>query len=99
MNASNLAVCFAPSLFHMCGVRPNAANPASVASPKRSRKQMNAAVPDQRELMEQKSAHQCLTAMIGHCKQLFTVSNVNAAYVLYIYLVAALQRASYVFSV
>ena len=75
MTASNLAVCFAPSLFHMCGVRPNAGGPASVASPKRSRKQMQAsAVPDQRELMEQKSAHQCLTAMIVHCKQLFTVS-------------------------
>ena len=75
MTASNLAVCFAPSLFHMCGVRPNAGSPGSVASPKRSRKQLTAAVPDQRELMEQKSAHQCLTVMICHCKQLFTVSH------------------------
>ena len=67
MNASNLAVCFAPSLFHLSGPRTNQA-----ASPKRSRK--NLGIPDQKELLEQKAAHECLTHMILDCKKLFMVS-------------------------
>lgn len=68
MTASNLAVCFAPSLFNMGGVR----NPNQTPSPRRNRK--NIGVPDARELMEQKAAHECLTVMINECKKLFTVS-------------------------
>lgn len=66
MTASNLAVCFAPSLFHMFGQR---SNPGS--SPKRGRK--NTGIPDQKELLEQKAAHECLTTMITECKKLFMV--------------------------
>ena len=68
MNASNLAVCFAPSLFHMCGPRNN-----PNASPRRGRKQMG--IPDQRELLDQKAAHECLTQMVIDCKKIFAVSN------------------------
>lgn len=67
MNASNLAVCFAPSLFNMGGGR----NPTQTPSPRRNRK--NAGIPDARELLEQKAAHECLTVMIQECKKLFTV--------------------------
>ncbi|XP_023932336.1 rho GTPase-activating protein 7 [Lingula anatina] len=66
MTASNLAVCFAPSLFHMCGPRSN-----QTASPKRQQK--NLGVPDQKELLEQKAAHECLTQMIMSCKKVFTI--------------------------
>ena len=66
MNASNLAVCFAPSLFN------STRNPSQTPSPLRNRK--NVGIPDPRELMEQKAAHECLTIMIQECKQLFTVS-------------------------
>ena len=65
MTASNLAVCFAPSLFHICG--SNRSNPA--ASPKWGRKATG--IPDQKELQEQKAAHECLNTMIAECKYIF----------------------------
>ena len=64
MTASNLAVCFAPSLFHMFGQNPS-------ASPKRGRK--STGVPDAKELQDQRAAHECLTAMISEGKKLFMV--------------------------
>lgn len=67
MTASNLAVCFAPSLFSLSGSKSATGSP----SPRRPRK--NIGVPDARELLEQKAAHECLTTMINECKQLFTV--------------------------
>ena len=67
MTASNLAVCFAPSLFSLNGTKSATGSP----SPRRPRK--NIGVPDARELLEQKAAHECLTTMINECKQLFTV--------------------------
>lgn len=67
MNASNLAVCFAPSLFHIYGARNNPA-----ASPKWGRRQPG--IPDYRELQEQKAAHECLTNMITECKKIFMVN-------------------------
>lgn len=68
MTSSNLAVCFAPSLFNMGGPR----NISQTPSPRRNRK--NPGIPDARELMEQKAAHECLAVMINECKKLFTVS-------------------------
>ena len=85
MNASNLAVCFAPSLFHLCGSRV-----APGASPKRHRKKDG--IPDQRELQEQKAAHECLTEMIVHCKKIFMVNNLLACFI--INLARALARPS-----
>ncbi|XP_063414652.1 rho GTPase-activating protein 7-like isoform X2 [Mytilus trossulus] len=68
MTASNLAVCFAPSLFSLNGAKSLTGSP----SPRRPRK--NLGVPDARELLEQKAAHECLTTMITDSKQLFTIS-------------------------
>ncbi|XP_023239294.1 rho GTPase-activating protein 7-like isoform X1 [Centruroides sculpturatus] len=65
MTATNLAVCFAPSLFHL-----NTPRSAS-ASPRRSK---TVGVPDQRELNENRAAHECLTHMIKEYKNLFTIS-------------------------
>ncbi|KAK3099831.1 hypothetical protein FSP39_010437 [Pinctada imbricata] len=70
MTASNLAVCFAPSLFNMSGTKCVTQSP----SPRRARKNL-AGVPDARELQEQKAAHECLTTMILECKKLFTIPN------------------------
>ncbi|XP_046371993.2 rho GTPase-activating protein 7-like isoform X3 [Haliotis rufescens] len=67
MTASNLAVCFAPSLFNMCGIRNN-----QTASPKRNRKNLGA--PEARDLLEQKAAHECLTAMVLECKKIFMIA-------------------------
>jgi len=75
MTASNLAVCFAPSLFNMGGLKTN---PSQSPSPRRVRK--NLGVPDTRELMEQKAAHECLTLMITDCKKIFTVSFILYSY-------------------
>lgn len=68
MTASNLAVCFAPSLFNMSGTKSVTQSP----SPRRPRK--NLGVPDARELQEQKAAHECLTTLVQECKKLFNVS-------------------------
>lgn len=69
MTASNLAVCLAPSLFMMGGYKIATQSP----SPRRPRK--NLGVPDARELLEQKAAHECLSTMIVECKKIFTVSS------------------------
>ncbi|XP_012946187.1 rho GTPase-activating protein 7 [Aplysia californica] len=66
MNASNLAVCFTPTVF-MLGSRQ-----AATHSPKRNRKN-SPGMPDPREILEQKAAHECLTMMIQDSKKLFTV--------------------------
>ncbi|PVD34960.1 hypothetical protein C0Q70_06241 [Pomacea canaliculata] len=63
MTASNLAVCFAPSLFNFVGSLTN--------SPRRQRK--NPGIPEQHELLEQKAVHECFTFMITNCKKLFMV--------------------------
>lgn len=64
MTASNLAVCFAPSLFNFVGSLTN--------SPRRQRK--NPGIPEQHELLEQKAVHECFTFMITNCKKLFMVN-------------------------
>lgn len=67
MNASNLAVCLAPSLFHWCTGGP--ARSAS-ASPRRQTKHQ----PDPRELGQNKAAHDCLLFLIKNHRELFSVS-------------------------
>ncbi|XP_037070337.1 rho GTPase-activating protein 7-like [Pollicipes pollicipes] len=64
MTAHNLAVCLAPTLLSMTSQRS-----ASV-SPRRTRR---AGLPDQRELDENKAAHECLTALIRQAESLFRV--------------------------
>ena len=50
----------------MCGPKNN-----PTASPKHGRKSLG--IPDQKELLDQKAAHECLTRMILDCKKLFMV--------------------------
>lgn len=64
MTPSNLAVCLAPSLFHL--------TPRSASTSPRRRKMIGA--PDQKELDENKAAHDCLVHLIRHHKSAFTVS-------------------------
>ena len=67
MTPSNLAVCLAPSLFHLTATSMRSAS----ASPRRRK---TVGVPDQKELSENKAAHECLLQMILDFKWLFTVS-------------------------
>ncbi|KAK6173294.1 hypothetical protein SNE40_016771 [Patella caerulea] len=67
MTASNLAVCFGPSLFNIGGLRAT-----STPSPKPKHRK-NLGVPDAKELMEQKAALECLTYMIIECKKMFMI--------------------------
>ena len=86
MNASNLAVCFAPSLFNFLGSH-------GTNSPRRQRK--TPGVPEQRELLEQKAVHECFTYMITDCKKLFMVGGRGTIYIyIYIYCVCVCFRSS-----
>jgi len=88
MTASNLAICFAPSLFHVYGVhcRPSSttaavngtSSPATGRTSPRGGKHAGGAVcglPDDNELLEQKAALDCLTFMIVNVSELFTVNS------------------------
>lgn len=84
MTASNLAVCLAPSLFHFShnggggssggsggGGANVASNRSNSASPRRRK---TVGIPDQRELSENKAAHDCLLYLIKTHRELFMVS-------------------------
>ncbi|XP_076318781.1 uncharacterized protein LOC143229842 isoform X2 [Tachypleus tridentatus] len=68
MTATNLAVCFAPSLFHLTTHRSSSVSP---------RRRKTSGVPDQRELNENRAAHECITYMINNYKQLFSIEEEN----------------------
>lgn len=77
MTPSNLAVCLAPSLFHLPAsgrsLNPSLNSPSgSAGSSPRRRKTVG--VPDQRELSQNKAAHECLLQMILDFRTLFTVN-------------------------
>ena len=82
MTASNLAICFAPSLFHVYGVHSGSSSAAASngtalgrASPRRDGKHASGSgLPDENELIEQKAALDCLTFMIVNVNDLFTVN-------------------------
>ncbi|VDK67176.1 unnamed protein product [Onchocerca ochengi] len=68
MTSQNLAVCFAPSLFQLCGSRLNN------ISPTRRHKTIGAAgLPTEREIKESRAAQECLVQMIEHCSKVFIV--------------------------
>lgn len=68
MNESNLAVCFAPSLFYYSNANTAARLPASSAS---NTTNTNA---HEKELAEHKAAHDCLLYFLQNCNNLFKVS-------------------------
>ncbi|KAL0124251.1 hypothetical protein PUN28_006242 [Cardiocondyla obscurior] len=72
MTASNLAVCLAPSLFHFNHSNPNVTNRSSSVSPRRRK---TVGIPDQRELSENKAAHDCLLYLVKMHRELFMVSS------------------------
>ncbi|KAG7201361.1 hypothetical protein KM043_004126 [Ampulex compressa] len=72
MTASNLAVCLAPSLFHFNHSNSNVTNRSSSVSPRRRK---TVGIPDQRELSENKAAHDCLLYLVKMHRELFMVSS------------------------
>ncbi|XP_011333146.2 rho GTPase-activating protein 7 isoform X1 [Ooceraea biroi] len=72
MTASNLAVCLAPSLFHFNHSNTSVTNRSSSVSPRRRK---TVGIPDQRELSENKAAHDCLLYLIKMHRELFMVSS------------------------
>ncbi|XP_025156537.1 uncharacterized protein LOC105186773 isoform X3 [Harpegnathos saltator] len=72
MTASNLAVCLAPSLFHFNHSNTSVTNRSSSVSPRRRK---TVGIPDQRELSENKAAHDCLLYLVKMHRELFMVSS------------------------
>ncbi|XP_054709659.1 rho GTPase-activating protein 7-like [Uloborus diversus] len=66
MTATNLAVCFAPSIFHL-------STPRSTSSSPRRRKTVGA--PDMKELNENRAAYECLSCMVSNYLYLFSISD------------------------
>jgi len=73
MTASNLAVCLAPSLFHFNHSNASVTNRSSSVSPRRRK---TVGIPDQRELSENKAAHDCLLYLLKMHRELFMVGAV-----------------------
>lgn len=71
MTASNLAVCLAPSVFHLH--HPPSSSSSSRSSSASPRRRKTVGVPDQRELGENRAAHDCLLYLIKEHKDLFMV--------------------------
>ncbi|KAM3723942.1 StAR-related lipid transfer protein [Dirofilaria immitis] len=68
MTSRNLAVCFAPSLFRLCGSHLNN------ISPTRRHKTIGAAgLPTEHEIKESQAAQECLVQMIERCTEVFIV--------------------------
>ncbi|KAJ8394431.1 hypothetical protein AAFF_G00046420 [Aldrovandia affinis] len=67
MTAGNLAVCLAPSIFHLNVSRKDGTSPRLIHGRGRTSK------PDQRDLNENMAATQGLAHMIGECKKLFQI--------------------------
>ncbi|KAG0414494.1 hypothetical protein HPB47_008337 [Ixodes persulcatus] len=65
MTVANIAVCIAPSLFQLAVPRSTSASPR--------RRATTVGIPDQRELNENRAAHECLARMIVDHKKLFQI--------------------------
>lgn len=66
MNATNLAVCFAPSIFHTGISSPKASSP---------RRKKATGVPDAKDLSDNKASHECLAFMIENYQTIFHISS------------------------
>lgn len=74
MPASNLAVCFAPSLFHLHLNLHKSPSTFSRISRRRSFDlKKSIPIPDEHTLSESVAAHNCFTFMIKECKNLFKI--------------------------
>lgn len=71
MTAYNLAVCFAPSLFQL-NVSGSATVGRSPQTPRRGGK-LSPGKPDQKELLANVAANECMALMIREVKKLFMV--------------------------
>nr|NXO03350.1 STA13 protein [Rhinopomastus cyanomelas] len=69
MTAGNLAVCLAPSLFHLNVSKKESTSPRAI------HKRGTSGKPDQKDLSENMAATQGLSHMITDCKKLFQVSH------------------------
>jgi len=76
MNARNLAMCFAPSLFNACAgwkSKTSAAEGRRSGRTRRRRARVEDGVISEKDMAEQRAAHECLTTMVVNAKDLFTV--------------------------
>ena len=72
MTASNLAVCFAPSLFYFPeSLVPLTRGRLSIGKGKYLRR--STGIPDLKELLRQKAAQQCLSDLILYWKEMFQI--------------------------
>ena len=71
MNARNLAVCFAPSLFDACARWKT--KTSGEGRTRRRRARIEEGILSEKDMEEQRAAHECLTTMIVDAKDLFTV--------------------------
>ncbi|KAI1887617.1 hypothetical protein AGOR_G00192160 [Albula goreensis] len=67
MTSTNLAVCLAPSLFHLNTLKRDS------SSPRVMQRKQSLGKPDQRDLQENLAATQGLAHMISECKKLFQI--------------------------
>lgn len=72
MTASNIAVCFVPSLFHLSPTRSSSSSPRKIE--KERRKTVGVTLPESRQLNETRFAYECLACMVSNFQTLFTVS-------------------------
>ncbi|XP_072255085.1 rho GTPase-activating protein 7-like [Pyxicephalus adspersus] len=70
MTQTNIAVCLAPSLFHLNSLRKE-----STSSNRSSQRKYSTGKPDQKDLSENLAATQGLAHMIAECKRLFQVES------------------------
>jgi len=76
MNARNLAVCFAPSLFDVCArwkTKTKTSGEGRSGRTRRRRARVEDGVFSEKDIEEQRAALECLTTMIVSAKDLFTV--------------------------
>ena len=73
MTASNLAVCLAPSLFHFNHSTASVSSSSNRSNSVSPRRRKTVGIPDQRELSENKAAHDCLLYLVKTNRELFMV--------------------------
>jgi hypothetical protein len=73
MPATNLAVCFAPSLFHLQFTKASISTLSRLSRRRSLDLKRSIAIPDETALAESVAAHSCFSFMINECKNLFKI--------------------------